>query len=265
MRKRTIAKRIAESLAGKTPSGQGARREELRRAGVDAERLAEYESLLRSVDEMDVPEPSAEMHRKFQALLEDAKKAQFIKARSAARPPRPFAWLHPGLFPRLAMALCLIVVGWFLGYQVTPRPERARLDLLASEVREMKKTIMLSKLENPSAGERMQAIQFAQDLSGPDEAVIASLVQTMNGDPNVNVRLVAVEALARFAGRPRVREALIQSIVRQESPLIQLALAEVMLALHEKRAVEAFRRVIADPQLDYWVKSKLEDTVRQLL
>jgi HEAT repeat protein len=156
-------------------------------------------------------------------------------------------------------------VGWFLGYQVTPRPERAQLDLLASEVREMKKTIMLSKLENPSAGERMQAIQSAQDLSGPDEAVIVALVQTMNGDPNVNVRLVAVEALARFAGRPKVREALIQSIVRQESPLIQLALAEVMLALHEKRAVEPFRKVMADPQLDYWVKSKLEDTVRQLL
>jgi len=240
MRKRTIAKRNAGSLA-------------------------EYEFLLRSVAEMEVPEPSAAMHRKFQALLGDAKKAQSVKAIPAARPPRLFLRPYPGLFPRLAVGLCLIVVGWFLGYQVTPRPERAHLDLLDKEVREMKKTIMLSKLDNPSAAERMRAVHFAQDLPGPDDAILAALIQTMNGDPNVNVRLVAVEALARYAGHPKVREALIQAIVRQESPLVQLALADVMLALNEKRAVEPFRKVIADPLVDYSVKSKLETRVRQLL
>lgn len=249
MRKKAIAKSISGNLAGR-----------------DDRRMAEDESLLRSVDEMDVPEPSAAMHRKFHALLEDAKKAPFVEAGSpAARPPRPFLRPYPGLVPRLAVGLCLIVVGWFLGYQVTPRPERADLDLLTMEVLEMKKTIMLSNLNNPSAAERMKAVQFAQDLSGPDDAILAALIQTMNADPNVNVRLVAVDALARYAGRPKVREALIQGIVRQESPLVQLALADVMLGLNEKRAVEPFRKIIADPLVDYSVKSRLETIVRQLL
>jgi hypothetical protein len=231
----------------------------------DAKRLAEYESLLRAVDEVEVPEPSAEMDRKFQAMLEEAKKARFLEERAPVRRQSPFFGSRPGLLPRLAGVLSLIVVGWFLGYQVTPRPERARIDDLASEVQEMKKTVMLAMLENSSAAERMKAVQFAQELAGPDDAVLNALARTVNDDPNVNVRLMAVEALALYADDPRVREALVQSIVRQESPLVQLALAEVMLALNEKRAVEPIRKIIASPLVDYSVKSKLEATVRQLL
>jgi hypothetical protein len=193
------------------------------------------------------------------------KNARFLEDRPPDRRRSPFFEPHPGLLPRLAVALSLIVVGWFLGYQVTPRPERARIDSLASEVREMKKTVMLAMLENSSAAERMKAVYFAQELSSPDEAVLNALARTVNDDPNVNVRLTAVEALALYADHPKVREALIQAIVRQESPLVQLALAEVMLDLNEKRAVEPIRKIIASPLVDYSVKSKLEATVRQLL
>jgi hypothetical protein len=226
--------------------------------------LKDYESLLRQVDEMQVPEPSAEMDRKFQAMLDDAKKARFLEDRSSVRRPSPILEHRAALLPRFAIALSLLIVGWFLGYQVTPRSERAQVDLLASEVREMKKTVMLAMLENSSAAERMKAVRFAHELSGPDETVVNALSRTVNEDPNVNVRLMAVDTLALFADNPKVREALVQAIVRQKSPLVQLALAEVMLALNEKRAVEPIRRVIASPLLDYSVKSRLEAAVRQL-
>jgi hypothetical protein len=231
----------------------------------DAKRLAEYESLLRDVDEMEVPEPSAEMGKRFQAMLEEAKKARFQEEREPVRRPRPFFDLRSGLLPRLAVVLSLVVVGWFLGYQVTPRPERARIDLLASEVQEMKKTVMLAMLENSSATERMKAVQYAQDVTEPDESVLNALTRTLNNDPNVGVRLMAVNALAHYAAYPRAREALIQSIVWQKSSLVQLALADVMLALNEKRAVDPIRRVIASPMVDDSVKSKLETTVSELL
>ena len=231
----------------------------------DAKRLAEYESLLRAVDEMEVPEPSAEMGQKFQAMLEEAKKARFQEDRATVRRPSPFFNLRFGLLPRLAVVLSLVVVGWFLGYQLTPRPERARIDLLASEVREMKRTVMLAMLENSSAAERMKAVQYAQDVTEPDESVLDALARTVNDDPNVGVRLMAVNALAHYAACPRAREALIQSIVWQKSPLVQLVLADVMLALNEKRAVEPIRRIIASPMVDDSVRSKLETTVRELL
>ena len=231
----------------------------------DAKRLAEYESLLRAVDGMKVPEPSAEMDQKFQAMLEEAKKARFLEEREPVRRQSPFFGPRPGLLPRLAVVLSLVVVGWFLGYQLTPRPERARIDLLASEVQEMKRTVMLAMLENSSAAERMKAVQYAQEVTEPDESVLDALARTVNDDANVGVRLMAVNALAHYAAYPRAREALIQSIVWQKSPLVQLALADVMLALNEKRAVEPIRRIIASPMVDDSVRSKLEATVRELL
>jgi hypothetical protein len=236
----------------------------MRKRKID-KRLAESESLLREIDEIKVPEPSPEMDWKFQAMLEEAKKARFLEERSPVRRQRLFFESRPRLLPRLAATLSLLIVGWFLGYQVTPRPERGQIDTLVSEVREMKKTVMLAMLENSSAVERMKAVHFAQELSGPDEAVLNALVRTVNDDPNVNVRLMAVDVLALNADHPKVREALVQAIVRQESPLVQLALAEVMLALNEKRAVEPIRKIIASPLVDYAVKAKLEASVRQLL
>jgi HEAT repeats len=230
-----------------------------------AKRLAEYESLLRDVDEMEVPEPSAEMDRKFRATLEEAKKARLQGERAPGRPSILSFEPLPRLLPRLATAISLLVVGWFLGYQVTPRPERARLDLLASEVREMKKTVMLAMLENPSPEERMKAVQFASELSGPDESILDALTRTLNNDPDVGVRMMAVNALVHYTADPKVREALIQSIVRQKSPLVQLALADVILALNEKRAAESIRRMIASPMVDDSVKSKLETAVQELL
>jgi len=214
---------------------------------------------------MEVPEPSAEMGQKFQAMLEEAKKARFQEDRATVRRPSPFFNLRFGLLPRLAVVLNLVVVGWFLGYQLTPRPERARIDPLASEDQEMKRTVMLAMLENSSAAERMKAVQYAQDVTEPDESVLDALARTVNDDPNVGVRLMAVNALAHYAAYPRAREALIQSIVWQKSPLVQLALADVMLALNEKRAVEPIRRLIASPMVDDSVRSKLETTVRELL
>jgi hypothetical protein len=259
MRKRTIDQDLMRDPAGATPPEPDTRRaDDPRGTGRAEEGLAECESLLRSVDEMEVPEPSAAMHHKFRALLEEAKAAQKAEA-------RPALWTSSGLVPRLAVGLCLLVAGWFLGYQVTPRAERAQLDLLTGEIREMRKTLVLSNLVNPSAAERLRAVQSARNLTGADEAVFTALIQTMNADSNVSVRLEAVEALSRYASRPEVREALVQSIVRQESPLVQIALADVMLALNEKRAVEPLRMVIADPMVDYSVKSRLETTVRRLL
>lgn len=230
-----------------------------------AKRTAEYETLLREIDDLEVPEPSAGMGQKFQSMLEEAKKGRFLEDSPPARGQNPFFARRPGLLPRLAVAMSLIIVGWFLGYRVTPRPEAARIEFLASEVQEMRKAVMLALLENSSAAERMKAVLFAQELAGPDEAVLNALTRTVDGDPNVNVRLVAVETLAAFADHPKVREALVQSIHRQESALVQLALAEVMLILNEKKAIDPLRQIIADPSMDYAVKSKLDATVRQLL
>jgi HEAT repeat protein len=97
-----------------------------------------------------------------------------------------------------------------------------------------------------------------------DEKVIQALLQTLNNDPNINVRLVTVETLRQFADEPQVREGLIQSITRQESPLVQIALADVMVGLQEKRSVKQLQRLLEQENLDETVKIKIKETVKVL-
>ena len=78
---------------------------------------------------------------------------------------------------------------------------------------------MLNMLEKESTSERLKAVNLTQGMDNASEKVVEALLQTLNNDPNVNVRLSALEALFPYASNPKVREGLIQSISQQESPL----------------------------------------------
>jgi hypothetical protein len=81
----------------------------------------------------------------------------------------------------------------------------------------------------------------------------------------VNVRLVTVETLSQLASYASVREGLIQAIPQQESPLVQIALADVMVNLQEKRSVSALQRLLKQENLNASVKDKLEQSVKVLM
>ncbi|WP_431200274.1 HEAT repeat domain-containing protein [Mucilaginibacter sp. P25] len=95
--------------------------------------------------------------------------------------------------------------------------------------------------------------------------MIDALLATLNNDPNVNVRLSTLDALTHLTGYPEVREGLIKSIVEQDSPLMQLAIADVMLKLQEKRSVKSFKELLKQKGLDNGVRDKIKQTITQLI
>lgn len=256
---------IAELLKGGLPPGKESRlKNRLKKKGMDPGRLAEYERIWAALAEERVPEPSESMRLRFRRALDEAKKtawrSETAGKEAPARPSRS-AW---GVVPRFAFGFSLVVIGWFIGFQLTPRAERNRLESLSAEIRQMKTAVFLTKMESASATERMSAVHYAENAAAWDETVREALIRALNSDSNINVRLTALETLARRSDDPRVRESLVESIERQESPLLILALADVMLALDEKRAAEPFRKAIADPAVYYSVRQRLEETVRKL-
>ena len=97
-----------------------------------------------------------------------------------------------------------------------------------------------------------------------DEKVIDALFSTLNNDANVNVRLVALEALTQFATNAVVREGLVKSLAVQDSPMVQVALADVMVKLQEKGSVKALRKLLNKEGLNDLVKNKIEQTIKDL-
>jgi hypothetical protein len=142
--------------------------------------------------------------------------------------------------------------------------ESKQLEELTAQVHEMRELMMLSLLQNPSASERMRAVSYTSEIHRVNPKIAEALLTTLNNDPNVNVRLTTLEALTHFARDPIVREGLIQSILQQDSPLVQAAMADVMLKLQEKRSIQPFKKLLQQKDLNGMVRSKIEETITRL-
>jgi hypothetical protein len=129
----------------------------------------------------------------------------------------------------------------------------------------MKTSVMLMMLDKPSASERLKAVAISREIQPPGDRIIEALFATLNGDPNVNVRLTAVEALARFADRPRVRAGLVEAMAVQDAAAVELALADLMLAWREKRAVPQIDKLLRKDDLDGGIKRRFEEIRARLL
>lgn len=219
--------------------------------------LAESSSTWDALEQVDTPTPSSDMEVRFQAMLAGYQSA--TTPRSNLRETVSL-WFSTNWRTSLS-SLC---IGLLIGFLLLPGGDDREVQALSEEVSQMKKMLMLSMIEKPQAQERIRAVNMMDDLASSDERVISSLVNTLNNDKSLNVRLAALDALVRYGKHANVREALVKSIVHQDSPLLQVALADVMILLQEKEAIGAFEHVLQDSPVDESVRSKLESTIETL-
>ena len=125
--------------------------------------------------------------------------------------------------------------------------------------------MMLSLLEKESATDRLKAVSLSQELEESGEAVTNALIKTLNNDENVNVRLAALEALKPYGNQSEVRQALIRSIASQDSPLVQIALADLMASLQEKSSVPEFDKLLQDNRTPGEVKKRIRKSIEVLI
>jgi hypothetical protein len=225
-------------------------------------------TLWEQMGKLPVPEPSKDVKTRFHAMLDTFKAEEEAKKEGIfqillERFKTLFAYK---LAYNWAYAMILIVISSGAGYFIgKPNSELAannnEVKRLASEVQDMKQMMMLSMLENPVATERLKAVSYTQELNNVDDQVIDALLTTLNFDQNENVRLVTLEALIQLADNPKVREGLVQSLLTQESPLMQVALADAMVKLQEKRSVKQFKELLRKENLNDAVKGKIEKTI----
>ena len=197
-------------------------------------------------------QPSAQLRPRFYQSLEAYRQGLESAAPAPAR-RRFFDWGWRGLAWSAALLIIGIGVGQWLGGR-----ERGRADLagLQDEVHHMRQLVTLSLLEQPSASERLRGVDYSGRVDQSDTQVLAALLQAVNHDPSVNVRLAAVDALRKFAASPSVKGKLDQSLVKQDSPLVQLALIDFLVDTRDKTAVPSLAVLERSPTADKNVKEK---------
>ncbi len=231
--------------------------------------VKEAREVLNMLKQIQVPEPSADMEVRFQGML-DAYKQSVVKNDNAwknfiSRLQQLWSFQPK---QQLGYSIVLVILGITVGhlfFNKSPKDNsKEQIAALSSKVEDMRQVMTLSLLENPSASERLRAVSYTEEITNINAQIIDALLRTLNEDPNVNVRLVTLEALIKYSDQPRVREELIRSIANQESPLVQSALADIMIRLQEKRSVEEFRHLLKNTGADNPVKPKIEKTITQL-
>jgi len=207
---------------------------------------------------METPGPSLAMDDKFYTMLAKEKKRQESTSFSFTMPA--WSWLAP----RLAFSMALIIAGFAGGYFFNGRKD-SDVDQLTAEVASLKETMMLSLLEKESATDRLKAVSLTSEMDRVSQSVTQALFQTLNSDPSVNVRLAALEAIAPYSKDGKVREELIRSIAKQESPLVQVALAELMGQIQEKKSVREFDKILKDNKTPDDVKKRIKESINVLI
>lgn len=189
-------------------------------------------------------------------------------------------------FGRGPLALAaMLLVGLGLGYLLFGR-NGDDVATLRREVGDLHTMVALSLLEKGSVSERLQGVAYSREVavqrdfgiaqarggqSSPDgrsapgapgvqgEPVVAALFTRLLEDPNVNVRLAALEALRPLAARDDRRGDFVAAVARQQSPLVALSLIDLLLESDGAAARRDLEQLVANPQLDPVVRGYLRD------
>jgi hypothetical protein len=134
---------------------------------------------------------------------------------------------------------------------------------LRDEVRSLSRLVTLSLLKQDSASERLRGVSFGREAGRGDDRVLQALLDTLRHDPDVNVRLAAVDALAPALGQPAVRGQLVLEVGAQRSPMVQIALIDMLLARDRAGTQRQLLDLTASPALDATVRGYLRTRLRQ--
>ena len=231
-------------------------REHLDGCAACREEVEELGMVWNRLESLPDPEPSPRLRQEFYTRLSNYRE----KPRFSIG-----AWLRHPVFQAAAAVVILaagIGVGRYAGRDTNAN--EAKVARLEDEVTDMKQMVALSLLRQESAGDRLRGVDWVTQTPDADQKVLDALISTANHDPNVNVRVAAIEALGRFNSTPMVRTALPKSLSRQDSPLAQIAVLDEIVELRERSAAPVIRSLITQTDLNPDVKQHAQWALRQL-
>jgi anti-sigma factor RsiW len=219
-------------------------------------------------------QPSAALEARFKAMLESYQEGRWEKTSLAAekiKTPVPMLW-GLGNWRQLPAAgivwACLFLVCGFLIGRQSDRGDstevKKQLADLQGELAATRQTVALSMLQQQSASQRLEGVSWSTRLPQPDPKVMGALMHTVRFDNSVDVRLAALDALGRYADRPEVRRELVDVLQTTQSPMVQVALIDLLVDLHDKSAVPQFKKFQQDPHVNPTVKKRVDWGIQQL-
>ncbi|WP_291859566.1 zf-HC2 domain-containing protein [Marinilabilia sp.] len=168
---------------------------------------------------------------------------------------------------KVAAAAIIFIAGVTSGLIIQGRPtgSDASIASLESQVAQMRQVLMTALITNDSPSDRLKAVHYAEQIPQPSSQVTDILVNTLNNDPSVNVRLAAATALQQFAVHREIRTALAQSLQQQTDPMLQIVLIKMLVQMHEQSVVPTLQNFSTNKETHEMVKKEAEEALTVFL
>lgn len=205
--------------------------------------------------------PAAAARGRFEALLSDYQ--------HAVHPGRIDSFLQ-NWWPRrpvvqLAYSLGMLAVGLLAGHAFTVDVQQGReVAQLQEEIGSTRQMVALSLMREQSASQRLKGVDWSYRIPRPEPQVVNALLETVNYDDTVDVRLAAVDALRRLSTEEDVRSRMARALDRQDSPLVQIALIDALADSRTPEAVAAIRRVAQMKSINPAVQAHAEAVMEKM-
>lgn len=231
---------------------------------IDLEEVEAMRVLSERLEDAPAPTPSAELSERFYASLAEERQ-RLDKPVMTERLKEWGQKLFQTIAGRLAFALSILFIGVLLGRVFSGSVYNEKLDTLSSQMADMQEVVMMTMLEKESVSSRLKGVHMSNGMVSNNQEVTDALFLTLNNDESTNVRLAALATLSEYAADPAIREGLVNSITQQESPLVQVALAELMVELQERQAIEEFEPILNKKETPDDVKTVLRENLEKIM
>jgi len=229
--------------------------------------LTDFQWILRLMSEEKMEKPDETMRINFYHMLHreigknDTKQAPSVNVFRESWYNRAPYRIAAGI----ALLICGLLTGMLIYSGMMASSQKLELARLQGEVSNLRKTAMFTLLDKESSSERIMAVSYADAMDIPDQSVLDALVRTLNNDKNVNVRLAAAFALAKYSDQETIRDSLVQSLALQIDPILQITLINILVDSKEIRALGPIEKIINDGTTNEEVKKLAKEKAKLLI
>jgi len=217
--------------------------------------------LLDDLHELENEIPSSQLKEDFYTMLEDEKEK--VNNPHTNKEQSFNLNVRLNLIKYAASAIILLGFGFLLGRNVQMQSKQNQeIAALRTELLSMQQTATMATLSQPTASQRLKAVNMIEEKTKVDLNTIALLINTLKNDENVNVRMAAANALAKYSESDEVRNAFIDVLEKEEDAAMQITLINLLTQLKDKRAKNTFEKILNNQQTIPVVKQQAQEGLK---
>lgn len=232
---------------------------------IEIEEVNAMRNMQSMMENTDAPLPSKRLSDNFYKMLSESQNASNVSKSQESFLELLNRLLFGTQIGKLAFGVGLLLIGVLTGNGFGSNEYEKQLTSLNTQMSDMQEMMMVSMLKETSVSDRLKGIQMSNELVTTNKTVTDALFMTLNNDESTNVRMAALNTLSVYANDPVIREGLIGSILKQESPLLQMALAELMVDLQEKKSIDAFEKLVGSENTPEEIKINLQESIDKII